>query len=283
MSEFDEISPEEKLQIAKHYLLSSPPGQFTEVLADVKNIVSDEILNEDVSQTFARVVNLRQARIVSTPNGQKALIVPAAEVEPEVFFEPVEGSTFRVDHLCLSTDAVGQSEQNADETQEKLRRAIQSRLNSYVKSAMVTDMAAGGAYHKDGGIFIVIAGERSNLKSFWSGKFQSQWNVTVDGSTARLSGESKIHVHYFEDGNLQMQTSKSFPAETLNWKNEVELADAIFTRIQAFENALQNGLDDMYTNMNNETFKSMRRIMPITKTKMDWNLNAVRMVRQVRK
>jgi hypothetical protein len=99
---------------------------------------------------------------------------------------------------------------------------------------MVTDMAAGGAYHKDGGIFIVIAGERSNLKSFWSGKFQSQWNVTVDGSTARLSGESKIHVHYFEDGNLQMQTSKSFPAETLNWKNEVELADAIFTRIQVF-------------------------------------------------
>ena len=30
-SDYDEISPEEQLKIAKHYLLSSPPGQFTEV------------------------------------------------------------------------------------------------------------------------------------------------------------------------------------------------------------------------------------------------------------
>jgi hypothetical protein len=39
----------------------------------------------------------------------------------------------------------------------------------------------------------------------------------------------------------------------------------------------------MYTNMNNETFRSMRRIMAVTRTKMDWNVNSVRMVRQVRK
>ena len=39
----------------------------------------------------------------------------------------------------------------------------------------------------------------------------------------------------------------------------------------------------MYTNMGEETFKAMRRIMPITLTKMDWNLNAVRMVHQIRK
>lgn len=39
----------------------------------------------------------------------------------------------------------------------------------------------------------------------------------------------------------------------------------------------------MYTNMNQETFRSMRRLMPITRTKMEWNVNAVRMVKQVRK
>lgn len=283
MSEFDEISSEEKLQIAKHYLLSSPPGQFAEVLTDVKKIVSDDVLDETMSLSFARAVNLRQARIVTAPNGKKAFVVPAAEIEPEVFFEPSDASVFRINHLTLETEPAGQPKLTFDEFTETARRAIQNRLNTYVTTSLITDTAAGGAYLKDGGIFLVISGEKANLKSFWSGKFQSQWTVTLDGTTARLSGESKIHVHYFEDGNLQMQTTKSFPGEILNWKSETELADAVFTRIQAFENALQNGLDDMYTNMNNETFKSMRRIMPISKTKMDWNLNAVRMVRQVRK
>ena len=40
----DEISPEEKLQIAQHYLLSSPPGQFLEVFIYLKKI-RDKIVN----------------------------------------------------------------------------------------------------------------------------------------------------------------------------------------------------------------------------------------------
>ena len=39
----------------------------------------------------------------------------------------------------------------------------------------------------------------------------------------------------------------------------------------------------MYANMNEETFKAMRRIMPISKTKMEWNVNSVRMAHQIRK
>lgn len=52
---------------------------------------------------------------------------------------------------------------------------------------------------------------------------------------------------------------------------------------QTQESILQSGLEDMYTNMSTETFRSMRRLMPITRTKMEWNVNSVRMVRQVRK
>lgn len=123
-------------------------------------------------------------------------------------------------------------------------------------------------------------------------------------------------MHYFEDGNLQLQTSKSVAPITIACPPRAE-ADVVeqviifiqvttsvfvslfgdnppsLTRsvcvvlclpyVQSEESALQSSLDDMYTNMNQETFRSMRRLMPITRTKMEWNVNSVRMVKQVRK
>jgi hypothetical protein len=78
-----------------------------------------------------------------------------------------------------------------------------------------------------------------------------------------------------------MQTNKSIPVKVLDVnRNEIE---QIVTHIQAEENALQTGLEDMYTNMSQETFRSIRRVMTVTRNKMEWNVNAVRMVRQVRK
>jgi hypothetical protein len=53
--------------------------------------------------------------------------------------------------------------------------------------------------------------------------------------------------------------------------------------VQSSEGDLQTALEEMYANMNEETFRAMRRIMPVKRTKMEWNVNAVRMNKQVRK
>lgn len=38
----------------------------------------------------------------------------------------------------------------------------------------------------------------------------------------------------------------------------------------------------MYGTLNTDTLKAMRRTLPITKVKMEWNVNAVRMNKQTR-
>jgi capping protein alpha len=53
--------------------------------------------------------------------------------------------------------------------------------------------------------------------------------------------------------------------------------------LKAAEGELQTALEEMYASMNEETFRAMRRIMPVKRTKMEWNVNAVRMNKQVRK
>ena len=47
-------------------------------------------------------------------------------------------------------------------------------------------------------------------------------------------------------------------------------------------NLLQTALEGMYSNMSGDTFKEMRRVMPVTHTKFDWNVNAHKMVRNLR-
>jgi hypothetical protein len=62
-----------------------------------------------------------------------------------------------------------------------------------------------------------------------------------------------------------------------------ELAKTIVSTVEAAEGTVQRGLEDMYANMNEETFRAMRRLMPITRTKMEWNVNAVRLNKNLRK
>jgi hypothetical protein len=53
--------------------------------------------------------------------------------------------------------------------------------------------------------------------------------------------------------------------------------------VKRTETDLQAALEDMYLNMNEETFRMMRRTMTVQRTKMEWNLNAQRMIRNLRK
>jgi capping protein alpha len=50
----------------------------------------------------------------------------------------------------------------------------------------------------------------------------------------------------------------------------------VIQAIQAEEHMIQSHLEDMYINMSEETFKEMRRVMPVTQTKMDWSIHAHR-------
>lgn len=274
----EEITDEEKLNIAQHYLLTSPPCQFNEVLEDVKKLVPAELLSQSYLAGVSRTHHSKGA-VVDAPSGSKAIVCAAGEVDPTHYVDSKTNSVFQYNHLTNET-----SEDSAqcpvDESLELKRAAIQSSLETYVKTYYSSIDSAAGVFAKDGKIEIVLVGEKKNLRNFWSGKLTSSW--TIDASM-NMTGSLKIHAHYFEDGNVQLQSSRSFPASSVSGGSEAEVAAAVEKVIKESESSVQTGLGEMYLNMNEETFKSMRRTMPITRTKMEWNVNAVRMVRQVQK
>lgn len=101
VDEEDSITDEERLQIAQHFLLSSPPCQFHEVLADVKKILPDGLLTDPLTAGIARAYNVKTARVVVSPDESKVVLCKAGEVDPTHYVDSKSGLTFSMDHLTL--------------------------------------------------------------------------------------------------------------------------------------------------------------------------------------
>ena len=170
---------------------------------------------------------------------------------------------------------------NQDGSLELQRAALQSSVSQYVSRQYSSEHSAGSVYAKGGQLIVSITGEKPNLRNFWSGKWNSFWTLAISGDSCTISGDIKVHAHYFEDGNVQLQTNKPVAAAQIAVGGEKEFAEAVVAHIKAAESTLQSALGDMYANMNEETFRCMRRVLPVTRTKMEWNVNAVRMVGQL--
>ena len=261
---------EECMQIAQHFMLNSPPGQLKDVTSDVKKLLKTNTMSESLEMGIARAYNNKNNKIVKSPSGANAILSSIGEVDATHYVDPSNGSIFAVNHITLETsEADGDS--NMDSSIELKRAVLQSSIDSYMKDIYPDCNSSGCVYAKDGKLHVVITGEKTNLRNFWGGKWSSNWTIEWDQSSTTCTGEIKVHAHYFEDGNVQLQTAKPIAANKWNWAFSESQCSNIIDYIKTKESDLNKSLGMMYLNMDAETFKSIRRILPVTKLKMDWN------------
>jgi len=124
-----------------------------------------------------------------------------------------------------------------------------------------------------GQIAIVIAFTNLNLGNYWTGGWQSEWTFNVSNKkTTPLEGRIRLNVHYYEDGNVQLNS-------VFNEKAEVDVSDvdttakAVINTIQTLETDFQQRLEKFYVQMHDSTFKNMRRFLPKVGKKLDWRVS----------
>ena len=72
-------------------------------------------------------------------------------------------------------------------------------------------------------------------------------------------------MHYYEDGNVRMSTSKQ-----IEIASGTGSADAVVREITKAENKFQEELNRSFTTLADGSFKGLRRQLPVTRQRVEW-------------
>lgn len=270
------ISKQDKVRIVTDFILHSPPGEFNEVFNDVRVLLQDDnLLKEEAVGASAQHNKEQFIPCHIEGSDEQVLITEHGDQGGGWFLDPRTQRNFRYDHL--RKEASDLKPGKVDKVAEPWRAALESSMTEYVRGQF-NNLGATSIYGSstpDGNITLVACVESHQFspKNFWNGRWRSQWSMTFSptkGSTAELKGLLKVQVHYYEDGNVQLVCSKEVK-QSINITTEAETAKLFCRKVVDTENEYQTAISENYQTMSSTTFKALRRQLPITKTKIDWN------------
>jgi len=270
------MEQQERIKIASGFLLQSPPGEINDVLNDVRDIIADdEALQAGVLPSL-QTYNLEQFIAADVPGCEHQVIVSEAgriqsDGDEERFLDPRSKTTFVFDHLRL--EASDPQPYEVDEEAETFRSALEAATITYLADhflgGVTTVFATPGSSSK----FIVqIVANKYNPQNYWSGRWRSEYRIDLEGN--KVDGKILVNVHYYEQGNVQLSTthdsSFALPPAVVSSPSK-QKAEKLLALIENEEGKYQVSLNDAYQEMAEKTFKGLRRALPLTRQKLDWD------------
>lgn len=261
-----DLSVEERVKIASGFLLDSPPGEVNDVFNDVRALINNDEALQDGINAALEEYNTDQLITVALPDKSREVIVSKyGQVDSEHFVDPKTHQIFKFDHMRLV--ASNFQPHTVDEATEPLRAATEEVVEAYIADHFPN--GASAVYSSDGTVVICIVDNKYNPGNYWNGRWRSVW--TISTAVASIKGSLKVHVHYYEDGNVQLNSGKDIEFSVDFSDDPKTRAAKIIKQIGKSEKEYQAALNESYGEMAENTFKGLRRALPLTRNKLDWN------------
>lgn len=252
-----------QLETVSAFVEGAPPGELADVISDIKALTIDTPnLVSQLGPAFEKY-NEEQLTTVKLPGSSQYVIVSSYNSLGEGRYYDVESSSsFEFDHSKQKASAV--QSHVLESSQSDLVKSLLKSISAHVKEHYPS--ASYGVYpiEEDSKVAIVVVANKYSPNNFWNGRWRSQY--VFDTSSSSLTGSIKVDVHYYEDGNVRLLSTK--PVST-----SVSSASAttIVREIATVEKKYQEEINKGFTNLSEGAFKGLRRQLPVTRQKIEWD------------
>ncbi|MGH0146630.1 UNVERIFIED_CONTAM: hypothetical protein FKN15_019466 [Acipenser sinensis] len=264
------LSAEEKVQVVNNLITQAPPGEFIDVFNDLRVLLNDDdLMREQIAISFVKY-NLESFTPVSIPGHGQVLVTRHGDLGQGRFLDPSRNISFKFDHLLK--EATDPQLHNVDSKAEPWRAAMETALKWYITQHFSTGVCTvyEKTIHNQQIIIGCMEAHQYNPSNFCNGAWKAEWKFTVSSPITQLTGTIKVQGHYFEDASVHMSTVKEVE-ETLYLTDPVQGAKEFVSIVEKAEAELHKTLMEDYASLSDSALKALRRALPITRTKLDWD------------
>lgn len=234
---------------------SAPAGELKSIKNNLDTIVSHETL-------FA--INKSIEKFVQ----RNALILSGTFIASEINKDPnstkywdfIGKQKFNVDFK--SREAIDLESTEPDVEYPSYFNELVEKLKLYGDNHYPSEFAFTVVPDSESNISVIIIGEKIDPDNFYTGRWKSVYTIAGSGE---LTGQVNLDIHYYEDGNVRL----SFE-EPIRHKLENISTSSIVNFINNTENDLTLKVVDQFNLLNQNSFKNLRRLLPVTKSKINW-------------
>lgn len=238
--------------LIKELVLGAPPNEVDEVKTDLSLLVpASGILA--VNDSIAEYLESK-----GHANGSVMCSTPQRELKTGKFLDFIKDQKFYYDFI--KAEATDFERLDSGKDAPPYFEELVELLNVYGKSHYPSSFqfSITPVHNK---VHILILSERKEPTNFYSGRWKSIY--TVEGRSIHADVDTDIH--YYEEGNVRLHSNNSFD-ETL--PNESAKAISDFIKTAEDRSTLQTV--KQFDELNQNHFKHLRRLLPVTKSKINW-------------
>ncbi|KAI1941950.1 F-actin-capping protein subunit alpha [Ophidiomyces ophidiicola] len=262
------------IEIASSFVQGAPPGELNDVVADIKALTSHSPNLVSSLEPAFQAYNETQLATTKLPGGSQEVIVSEYnKLDNGRYFDPGSESSFEFDHVAQASvlaapprTASAPQPHPLESQNSELIKSILRALSPHVREHFSSSSYGVYPSADDSAITILLVANKYSPNNFWNGRYRAIYHVPVS-SPATMTGKLHVDVHYYEDGNVSLSNTK--PVSVPIQPNLS--ADTIVRRIAAVEREHQEELNGAFGRLAEGAFKGLRRQLPITRQKVEWD------------
>ncbi|KAI4229565.1 MAG: hypothetical protein L6R36_000723 [Xanthoria steineri] len=255
--------PSDNAAAVSAFIEGAPPGELAEVIADIQKLtVNEPKLLGSVTPAFQKYNEDQLSTVKLSGSGQNVLISPYNALGDGKYYDVGTQKSFTFDHQIQKASDVQPYTHDSEYSDliPSLLKSFSTHATEHYPSATYTVCPTPS----NNTIALLLVSNKYSPANFWNGRYRSTYLFAPASST--LSGTIHVDVHYYEDGNVRLTTTKNVP----EMKLEAGSAAEVVRRIAGVERAYQEELNRGFGRLSEGEFKGLRRQLPVTRQKVEW-------------